>query len=117
MGTHVGMAWARGHLADRLDTLGPQAGMERVRAAYEELRPAAKGQLELAGVKSWQTDPFAGGDWAIWGPGQVTESLPALIEPANGIHFCGEHTATTNRGMEGAMESGERAAFEVSQLL
>ena len=111
------MAWARGHLADRLDTLGPQAAQERVREAYEQLRPAAKGKLELAGVKSWQTDPFAGGDWAIWGPGQVTECLPALIEPAERIHFCGEHTATTNRGMEGAMESGERAAFEVSKLL
>ncbi len=111
------MPWARGHLADRLDTLGEQAAMERVRAAYEQLRPAAKGQLELAGIKSWQTDPFAGGDWAIWAPGQVTELLPALIAPADRLHFCGEHTATTNRGMEGAMESGERAAFEVAELL
>ena len=111
------MAWTRGHLADRLDTLGEETAMARVMSAYEQLRPAAKGQLEKAGIKSWQTDPFAGGDWAIWAPGQVTESLPALIEPANRIHFCGEHTATTNRGMEGAMESGERAAFEVSELL
>jgi monoamine oxidase len=111
------MAWGRGHLADCLDTLGPKAAMERVLAAYEKLRPAAKGNLELAGIKSWQTDPFAGGDWAIWGPGQVTESLPALMEPANRIHFCGEHTATTNRGMEGAMESGVRVAFEVSKLM
>lgn len=111
------MAWARGHTADRLDTLGPEAAMERVRHEYEKLRPAAKGQLESAGIKSWQTDPFAGGDWAIWAPGQPTVDLPALIEPAGRIHFCGEHTATTNRGMEGAMESGERAAFEVAQFL
>ena len=111
------MAWARGHLADRLDTLGHEAGMARVRDAYEQLRPAAKGKLELAGMKSWQTDPYAGGDWAIWAPGQVIECLPALIEPAGRIHFCGEHTATANRGMEGAMESGERVAFEVWDLL
>ncbi len=111
------MAWARGHLADRLDTLGPEAAMARVLESYEQLRPAARGKLEPAGVKSWQTDPFAGGDWAIWAPGQVIECLPALIEPAGRIHFCGEHTATTNRGMEGAMESGERVAFEVWDLL
>lgn len=111
------MAWGRGHLADRLDTLGDEAAQQQVLEAYEKLRPAAKGKLELAGFKSWQSDPFAGGDWAIWAPGQVTESLPALIEPAGRIHFCGEHTATTNRGMEGAMESGERAAFEVVKLL
>ncbi len=111
------MAWARGFLADRLDTLGHEAAMASVIDSYERLRPAAKGQLEPAGVKSWQTDAFAGGDWAIWAPGQVIESLPALIEPAGRIHFCGEHTATANRGMEGAMESGERAAFEVAELL
>jgi monoamine oxidase len=29
------------------------------------------------------------------------------------IHFCGEHTVQANRGMEGAMESAERAALEV----
>ena len=111
------MAWGRGHLADRLDTLGDASAQQHVLRAYEALRPAAKGKLELAGIKSWQSDPFAGGDWAIWAPGQVTESLPALIEPAGRIHFCGEHTATANRGMEGAMESGERAAFEVAKLL
>jgi len=111
------MAWGRGHLADRLDTWGAEAAQRRVLEDYEKLRPAAKGKLELAGFKSWQSDPFAGGDWAIWAPGQVTECLPALIEPAGRIHFCGEHTATSNRGMEGAMESGERAAFEVVKLL
>ena len=33
------------------------------------------------------------------------------------LHFCGEHTAISNRGMEGAMESGERVAFEVLNAL
>ncbi|MEE8307497.1 MAG: NAD(P)/FAD-dependent oxidoreductase, partial [Gammaproteobacteria bacterium] len=111
------MAWARGYLADRLDTLGSVDAMQRVVAEYERLRPAAKGQLEPAGVKSWQIDPFSGGDWAVWAPNQVTEALPALIEPANRIHFCGEHTATTNRGMEGAMESADRVLGEMLNLI
>ena len=46
-----------------------------------------------------------------------TRGLPALKEPAGRLHFCGEHTAVSNRGMEGAMESGERAALEVMALL
>jgi monoamine oxidase len=106
------MAWGRGYLADRLDTLGEEGAMQRVLDAYTEIRPAAKGKLELAGIKSWQTDHFTAGDWAVFAPGQVTESVKALFDPADRIHFCGEHTATSNRGMEGAMESGERAAFE-----
>ena len=111
------MAWARGHLADRLDVLGEEGAQQRVLDAYTEIRPAAKGKLEMAGVKSWQTDRFTAGDWAVFAPGQVTESVPGLMQPADRIHFCGEHTATSNRGMEGAMESGERAAFEALDLI
>jgi monoamine oxidase len=29
------------------------------------------------------------------------------------LRFCGEHLATGSRGMEGAMESAERAAAEI----
>jgi len=29
------------------------------------------------------------------------------------VVFCGEHTAIVQRGMEGAFESGERAALDV----
>lgn len=111
------MAWARGFLADRLDAVSEKEAMARVIAEYERLRPAAKGLLEPAGFKSWQSDRFSGGDWVVWKPGQITELLPALREPAERLHFCGEHTAVSNRGMEGAMESGERAALEVMALL
>jgi monoamine oxidase len=111
------MAWARGFLADRLDTMGEEAAKAHVIAEYEKLRPAAKGKLVAAAYKSWQVDPFAGGDWVVWQPGQIGECLKPLMEPAGRIHFCGEHTATANRGMEGAMESGERAALEAMAVL
>jgi monoamine oxidase len=38
----------------------------------------------------------------------------AKLGAAHGcLHFCGEHLAVESRGMEGAMESGERAAAAV----
>jgi monoamine oxidase len=111
------MAWARGFLADRLDTIGEKAAIDHLIAEYERVRPAAKGKLKPGGFKSWQNDPFAGGDWVVWKPGQIHECLPALKEAHGRIHFCGEHTAVSNRGMEGAMESGERVALEVMALL
>jgi monoamine oxidase len=40
-----------------------------------------------------------------------------MAAPHGRIHFCGEHTALANRGMEAAMESGERAAIEVLQVI
>ncbi|MDG1462596.1 MAG: FAD-dependent oxidoreductase, partial [Gammaproteobacteria bacterium] len=50
---------------------------------------------------------------AYWQPGQVSGFATSIGEQHDRIHFCGEHTAIANRGMEGAMESGERVALEV----
>ncbi len=36
-----------------------------------------------------------------------------VAQPAGHVHFAGEHTAILHSGLEGAMESGERAAREV----
>jgi monoamine oxidase len=110
-------AWARSFQALHLDRLGEKAASELVVSEIEKLRPAAKGKLEVAGFKSWQLDPFAGGDWVYWRPGQISQFLLALGEPAGRLHFCGEHTALSNRGLEGAMESGERAALEVLERI
>jgi len=41
----------------------------------------------------------------------------AMSKPHGRIHFWWEHTALLNRGMEGAMESGERAALEILERL
>ncbi len=110
-------AWIRGHNAAFLDQLPDDQARAAVIADVERIRPAAKGKLELAGFKSWYRDPFAGGDWAVWKPGQITTLAPVVGRPHGRIHFCGEHTAIANRGMEGAMESGERAALEVLGVL
>jgi monoamine oxidase len=110
-------AWGRGFGAAYLDTLGEAQAGRAVVAAIEAIRPAARGQLEVAGFKSWQLDPWSGGDWVVWGPGQVTRYLELLGQPLGNLHFCGEHTARANRGMEGALESGERAAIEIAEFL
>ena len=77
------------------------------------MRPAARGQLDYIGRRSWAADSFAGGGWAYFRPGQVTRFGSSMSAPHGRIHFCGEHLARIDRGMEGAMESGERAAEEI----
>jgi monoamine oxidase len=110
-------AWIRGHNAAWMDQTDEQQAIAAVIADIERLRPAAKGQLEVLAYKSWYRDPFSSGDWAVWQPGQVSELAAHVATPHGPIHFCGEHTAVSNRGMEGAMESGERVAFEVMNTL
>ena len=45
--------------------------------------------------------------------GEVTRFAPVLGSPHGRLHFCGEHLATTSRGMEGAMASAEEAAAAI----
>jgi monoamine oxidase len=107
--------WLRGENARRTDKMKEKEARDAVVREIGKLRPAARGQLEVVAYHSWMNDPFALGDWAVWEPGQVSAFAKAIGKPHGRLHFCGEHTAVSNRGMEGAMESGERVALEVVQ--
>lgn len=107
-------AWVMGRNALRLDGVSAQQAAALVVQAIETTRPAARGQLEFIGRQSWGADPFAGGGWAYFRPGQITRFGSRMATPHGRIHFCGEHLARIDRGMEGAMESGERAAQEIA---
>jgi monoamine oxidase len=109
------VAWLRGGNARRLDRMSDKEAIAAVVAEIGKLRPAARGQLEVAAYHSWMRDPFSLGDWAVWEPGQVNAFAKDIGRAHGRIHFCGEHTAVSNRGMEGALESGERAALEILQ--
>jgi monoamine oxidase len=106
-------SWVMGDAAAALDRLGPADAGRAVIAEIERVRPAAKGQLELLDSHSWGGDRHAAGAWGYFRPGEVTR-FAAHVGLAHGrLHFCGEHLAVMSRGMEGAMESGARAAAEV----
>ena len=107
----------RGHAGTWIDRLPPKEAMRFVQTEIERLRPAAKGALECVGMHSWARDPYSGGDWAVFAPGQIQRFANQMAAPAGRVLFCGEHTAKANRGMEGAMESAERAVLEASAML
>ncbi len=104
---------ARGQLANHWDRLGRDTALSAIVAQIEAMRPAAKGKLRGAAYFSWSQEVFNGGDWAYFGPGHITRFVNHISRPAGRLHFCGEHTATGGRGLEGALESAERAAQEV----
>jgi monoamine oxidase len=109
--------WCSARNARHLDRFPRAEAARMVVAEIERLRPAARGALEVAAVHSWEQDPFAGGTWAIFRPGQVAAFAAAMSRPHGRISFCGEHTAIGARGMEAALESAERVSLEVLQQL
>ncbi len=68
---------------------------------------------------NWTEEPWTRGcPVAIATPGALTDEAGALREPAGRIHFAGTETAREWMGyLEGALESGDRAAAEVLEAL
>ena len=65
--------------------------------------------------KSWSDEPWSRGCYAgLCSPGSVVDCGHTLRQPCGRIHWAGTETATEWIGyMEGAVQSGERAAAEV----
>jgi monoamine oxidase len=102
---------ARGILAATIEggTATVAAGVNLVAEAF----PAIRSELEKGTVHHWSAEPWTRGAFAIYRPGQMTTLMPALAAAEGGLHFAGEHTSAWTGWMEGALESGERAAREV----
>jgi monoamine oxidase len=109
--------WINGDDCDRFDGLPRDDAMDLMVQEFTRLVPASRGHAELREMVSWQREPLNQGSWAIWKPGQIRALAGLLARPRGRVFFAGEHTAISNSGMEGAMESGERAALEVMRAL
>ncbi|WP_221391588.1 FAD-dependent oxidoreductase [Dyadobacter sp. NIV53] len=69
--------------------------------------------------KNWSQEPWIRCGYAAhFAPGVLTQFGPALLRPVGSIHWAGTETSTEWRlYMEGALQSGERAANEVIEIL
>jgi monoamine oxidase len=66
----------------------------------------------------WENDPWSRGGYAFFGPQFEAWLRPWLARPAGRVLFAGEHTSLRWQGyMNGAIESGQRAAAEVRVTL
>ena len=74
--------------------------------------PGLRGAFDAGRVIQWSREPWAQGAFALFHPGQMT-AWWELGRADGRLHFAGEHTSPWMTWMEGALESGERAANEV----
>lgn len=109
--------WINGDHCDPLNALDEAACTETITQALWQLVPEARDVTSVGQLVRWSIDPYAGGVWALWRPGQAGTAHGAIRAPTGRLFFAGEHTAEAYRGMEGAMESGERAALEIMRVL
>jgi monoamine oxidase len=85
-------------LAGLVDIYGP--GIKRFFTGYGQ-------------TQSWMEDYYAYGEAAVFTAGQLTTLHPHIPTPEGRVHFAGEHTSLKHAWIEGAIESGVRAALEI----
>ena len=88
-------------------------GIERYAAGFSWL---GSGPSRLIASRQivWESDPLARGGYAYFSPSFDPALRDWLARPAGRLFFAGEHTSVRWQGyMNGAVESGRRAALEV----
>ncbi|HZO60300.1 MAG TPA: flavin monoamine oxidase family protein [Solirubrobacterales bacterium] len=92
---------------------------EAVIANLVQLFGTRAGQVDQFIEKSWAEEEWSRGCYeGFTPPGVLTAYGPALREPIGPLHWAGTETATKWNGyIDGALQSGERAAREVLQEL
>lgn len=70
-----------------------------------------------ADVVRWAGEPFIGGTYVVFEPGQLARHGPHLRRPHGRIHFAAAERSSWPDSMEGAVESGTLAAEHVAAAL
>ena len=101
--------------AQRWGSLEPADRIVQALENVAQIHPQVVEEFEVGASKMWHDDEFAGGAFALFDPGQQTLLHQAIITPEGRIHFAGEHASLAHAWIQGAIESGLRAAAEVHE--
>jgi monoamine oxidase len=108
-------AQALGADARRLARLPEGERIEFALSQIEHIFPGVRKDYERGTSKCWDDDPWARGAFAYFRPGRMLALLPHLARAEGRVHFAGDHTSAGPGWMQGAVESGLRAAQEISE--
>jgi len=113
------VAFTGGRVGEALTRERSGEALARFVAALDTVFPGvAAARDEHHATFHWPGFAWAKGSYACFAPGQFAAFHGAEAEPVGRIFFAGEHTSSDFQGfMEGAAESGVRAANEVAEAL
>jgi len=105
---------AGGGASDATQAIVAKHGVRGLTGALDWLG-AEGSELKASRQIVWEQDPYARGGYAFFDPAFDPALRAWLARPAGRLFFAGEHTSLKWQGyMNGAVESGRRAAAEVA---
>jgi monoamine oxidase len=106
-------AQALGADARRLARMAENERVEFALSQLEQVFAGARKDYERGASVCWDEDPYSRGAFSYFRPGEVLPLAPHLAEAEGRVHFAGDHTSAWSGWMQGALESGLRAAREI----
>ncbi len=106
-------AWINGRGARQVEALPPDQLGDWALATLNQLRPSTRGKVRVLTTYSWGQNPYIRGNRHEYRPGQMPVLRAALEQDTAPLYFAGEHFRIGEPDMEGAAESGERAALKI----
>ena len=79
------------------------------------IHPRIREEYEGGASHAWYSDRWARGAFALFAPEQQTDLQADIVRPEGRIHFAGEHCSLYHAWIQGALESGIRAAQAIHE--
>ncbi|MFN8412014.1 MAG: FAD-dependent oxidoreductase [Anaerolineales bacterium] len=101
-------------------TLTKLSDAERIQTAVsfiEKLFPGSQDLIENTATIAWRNEAFSQCSYMALAPGEVTTHWKSLFTSAGRLYFAGEHATAIQGFMEGAVESGQRAAKNIMEYV
>ena len=105
------MSYMYGDMARAVAAMDPGAIVPNFIDRFDGLFPGSSEVAEHGTHFAWEHQPWIGAAFAQYDP--PFSEHPELASPEGPIHFAGEHASGHRGWMQGALESGLRAASEI----
>jgi monoamine oxidase len=109
-------AYTGGDPGRKLSALSDEERIKLAVSVIEKIFPGSSALIENTATIAWINEPFTRGSYMALSPGQVTAHWQTLFAPAGRLFFAGEHATLYQGFMEGAVESGQRAAKNIIEI-
>ncbi len=104
-----------GQDALRWGAMDAEDTIEQALEDVAQIHPSITTEFEVGAVQNWYDDPWARGAFALFEPEQQSRLQESIVAVEGRIHFAGEHTSLYHAWIQGALESGIRAAKEIHE--
>jgi monoamine oxidase len=101
--------------AARWGAMDEETRLEEALEDVSKIHPRIREVYEVGASHAWYDDKYANGAFAMFQAGQQTQLQADIVKPEGRIHFAGEHCSLYHAWIQGALESGLRAARAIHE--